>query len=651
VVFFRLKRFFLSLAAFLASQIAVELHAQDGVIDLAALPNYANQKKPAYIQKDNAPAWNQISDAGATLGRVLFYDKRLSRNETVSCSSCHQQAHAFGDIERVSSGVAGTTGRHAMRLTNARFGSELHFFWDERATTLENQVTQPIKNAAEMGFSGSAGDPAFSDLISRLAAIPEYPALFNFAFGSRTIDETRIQNAIAQFVRSIQSFDSRYDDGRLMAADNQPFPNFTASENIGKQLFLGPPNQGGAGCAACHRPPEFDIDPNSRNNGVTAAIGGGTDLTNTRSASLRNLVGSAGEFNGAYMHNGSFTTIAQVINHYAAIPADNPNLDPRLRRPGGGGQILNLTAQQRVALEAFLFTLSGNAVYTDQRWSSPFSTAGTITLINVPPTPTPTPPSAQPLNISTRLEVGTGDHAMIGGFIITGNHPKPVLIRALGPSLSNLGLTGLLDDPVLELHAANGDLLFQNDNWKDEQRSQIEVTPFQPANDREAVIIASLPAAAYTAVLTGKDQTSGIGLLEIYDLDQAVDSQLANISTRGFVGAQNNVMIGGFILGGNNSTRVAIRGLGPSLSQFGLGNLLADPTLELHDANGAILIANDNWTDDPASAALLSANGLAPSNSNESAIFTSLAPGQFTAILAGKNSGTGLGIIEVYNLR
>ena len=151
--------------------------------------------------------------------------------------------------------------------------------------------------------------------------------------------------------------------------------------------------------------------------------------------------------------------------------------------------------------------------------------------------------------------------------------------------------------------------------------------------------------------MTGINQTTGIGLIEIYDLDQAVDSQLANISTRGFVGAQNNVMIGGFILGGDNSTRVAIRGLGPSLSQFGLTNLLADPTLELHDANGATLITNDNWTDDPASAALLTANGLAPANSSESAIFTTLPPGQFTAILAGKNGGTGLGIIEVYNLR
>jgi hypothetical protein len=131
-------------------------------------------------------------------------------------------------------------------------------------------------------------------------------------------------------------------------------------------------------------------------------------------------------------------------------------------------------------------------------------------------------------------------------------------------------------------------VLFQNDNWKDAQRTQIEGTLFQPTDDREPVIVASLPPAAYTAILTGKNQTTGIGLIEIYDRDQTAGAELQNISTRGFVGAQSNVLIGGFILSGNNNTRVAVRGLGPSLSQFGLTNLLADPTLELHDGNGAI---------------------------------------------------------------
>ena len=185
---------------------------------------------------------------------------------------------------------------------------------------------------------------------------------------------------------------------------------------------------------------------------------------------------------------------------------------------------------------------------------------------------------------------------------------------------------------------------------KKTQRSQIEGTLFQPSDDRESVILASLAPAAYTAILTGKNQTAGIGLIEIYDTDQTVDSQLANTSTRGFVGAQDKVMIGGFILGGNGNTRVAIRGLGPSLTQFGLTNVLPDPTLELHNANGATLITYDNWTDDPGSAALLRDNGLALANQNESAIFTSLPPGQFTAILAGRNGATGIGTIEIYNL-
>jgi cytochrome c peroxidase len=638
-----MRRLF-ALVAFFSARLTV--CAQNGVIDLAALPNYANQKVPAYILKDNTPDENPISDYGATLGRVLFYDKRLSRNNTVSCASCHQQAHGFSDPSIASTGVAGMTGRHAMRLSNEKFGNESHYFWDERVTFLENQITDPIRNAIEMGFSGAGGDPAFSDLVAKLSATQEYPILFKLAFGSSTIDEGGIESAVAQFIRSIQSFDSKYDNGRAFVADSKPFPNFTNSENNGKQLFITAPNQGGAGCAVCHRPPEFDIDPNSRNNGVITAIGGGTDLTNTRAPSLRNLARPTGQLNGPLMHNGAFTTLAQVIDHYAAIPGDNANLDPRLQRPGGGVQTLNLTAQQRLDLESFLLTLSGNALYTDPKWSDPFRADGTLTLTNVPGAM-----PAQALNISTRLEVSTGDNVMIGGFIIKGNSSKSVLIRGLGPSLSNLGLTGVLLDPVLELRGADGAVLFQNDNWKDNQRTQIEGTAFQPTDDREPVIVASLPPAAYTAILTGKNQTTGIGLIEIYDRDQAADSELQNISTRGFVGAQSNVLIGGFILGGNNNTRVAVRGLGPSLSQFGLTNLLADPTLELHDGNGAILIANDNWADDSAAADLLRANGLALSDPRESAIFTTLPAGQFTAILAGKNGGIGIGTIEVYNLR
>jgi len=241
---------------------------------------------------------------------------------------------------------------------------------------------------------------------------------------------------------------------------------------------------------------------------------------------------------------------------------------------------------------------------------------------------------------------------MIGGFIMTGNIPKSVVLRGLGPSLSRFGITDLLLDPVLELRGNSGSLIFRNDNWKDSQQAQIEATGLQPTDDRESAIVTTLPPTAYTVILTGKNGTTGIGTVEVYDNNQAVDSQLANISTRGFVQTQDKVMIGGFTLGvNNNPARIAVRGLGPSLAQSGLSNVLADPTLELRDANGTLLIANDDWQSDPVSAAQLAANGLALPNPKESGIFTLLPGGQFTAILAGKNGGIGIGLVEIYNIR
>jgi hypothetical protein len=252
--------------------------------------------------------------------------------------------------------------------------------------------------------------------------------------------------------------------------------------------------------------------------------------------------------------------------------------------------------------------------------------------------------------------VDVGDKVMIGGFIIRGNSSKAVLLRGMGPSLTSSGIpaANVLNDPVLELHGPNGALITSNDNWKDSpQRSQFESGPFQPTDDRESVILATLQPGAYTAILRGAGNTTGVGLVEVYDYDSAADSDLANISTRGFVQTGNEVMIGGFVLGGtNNPTNIAVRAIGPSLSTFGLANLLADPTLELHNANGTIMVSNDNWQDDPASAALLTANGLAPTDARESGIFTSLAPpGQFTAIVAGKNGTIGIALVEIYNLK
>lgn len=353
-----------------------------GKIDLANLSNYANQTKPAYITKDNT-AGNSITDKGATLGRVLFYDKNLSSNNTISCSSCHIQANAFGDVAVASTGVNGLTTRHSMRLVNSRFSNEAKFFWDERAATLEAQSTQPIQNHIEMGFSGSDGDSSFSTLITKLSGIGYYKELFKYVYGSEEITENKIQLALAQFVRSIQSFDSKYDIGRATAQnDNQNFANFTAQENQGKSLFLaaalfdatGNRTGGGFGCAGCHAPPEFDIDPNTKNNGIIGVLNGtGIEITNTKAPSLRDVLKADGTPNGPMMHTGVFTTIQTVIGHYDAIniAPGNTNLDPRLM-PNGFGQRLNLTAPEVNALIAFIKTLTGTTVYTDPKWSSPF---------------------------------------------------------------------------------------------------------------------------------------------------------------------------------------------------------------------------------------------------------------------------------------
>ena len=251
------------------------------------------------------------------------------------------------------------------------------------------------------------------------------------------------------------------------------------------------------------------------------------------------------------------------------------------------------------------------------------------------------------------MRVEAGNNVLIGGFIITGNASKSVAVRGLGPSLIQFGIGSILSDPTLEVRGSNNALLFANDDWQDNsaQAAQLTALSLAPQDPKESGIVATLPPGAYTAVLAGNNQETGVGLLEIYDANAAVDAQLANISTRGFVLSGNNVMIGGFILGGGSNARVAVRGLGPSLAQFGLNPVLNDPTLELHDSNGATLVANDDWVSDSASAAQLTANGLALTHPKESGIFVSLPPGAFTAILAGKNGGIGIGLVEIYNLK
>jgi hypothetical protein len=238
-----------------------------------------------------------------------------------------------------------------------------------------------------------------------------------------------------------------------------------------------------------------------------------------------------------------------------------------------------------------------------------------------------------------------------------------VLVRAIGPSLTQSGVPGALADPVLELRGNCGNeicipeavISITNDNWRDDPVQEVAIiaTGLPPTNNLESAIVADLYPGVYTAVVRGKNNTSGVALVEVYDLSPALLGKLANISTRALVGTGNNIAIAGFTLGGHNGNdRIVARGMGPSLAPrfFPASAVLANPTLELRDANGALLIANNDWQDNAAQAAALTAAGLAPSNNLESGIIATLPPGLYTALLAGLNNATGIGLVEVYDL-
>lgn len=253
-------------------------------------------------------------------------------------------------------------------------------------------------------------------------------------------------------------------------------------------------------------------------------------------------------------------------------------------------------------------------------------------------------------NISTRVSAGTGDNRLIGGFIISGTASKKVIVRAMGPSLDQFGVSSALADPTLELHDATGAVIATNDNWADSQETDIEATGIAPTNEFESAIIRTLPPGAYTALVDGKDGNVGTALVEVYDLSPTSSSTLGNISTRGAVGPQSDVMIGGFIIGGTTgNTRVLVRSVAPSLISAGINDAMPDPTLELRDGNGTLIAANDNWREGPEIE--IQESTLAPSNDLESAIITTLPSGPYTAVIHEKNGQSGIGLFEVYNLQ
>ncbi len=338
--------------------------------------NYSSPTLPAtFLQppisgQDNTPQNNAVTNNGATLGRALFYDKRLSLNQTVSCSSCHQAQHGFSDPRPFSVGFeGGLTDRNSMGLSNARWYQRRAFFWDERAATLEDQVLQPIQNSVEMGMT-------LPGLVARLSEEPYYASLFTQAFGSATVTSDRISKALAQFVRSLISTQSKFDAGR---AATPAFSNFTAQENLGRTVF-NTNTQGN--CAACHGTDNFVPGANLNNNGLEnpfidkgrgEVTGLSADEGLFKVPSLRNI-----ELTAPYMHDGRFATLEQVVEFYNSGVVNHPNLSPPLRNaPGtpnaGEPRRLNLTTEQKAALVAFLKTLTDTSLTTDPRFQDPFN--------------------------------------------------------------------------------------------------------------------------------------------------------------------------------------------------------------------------------------------------------------------------------------
>lgn len=336
--------------------------------------NIPGQALPTSINGlDNTPMDNILTNSGATLGRVLFYDKKLSANGTIACASCHKQDKGFSDDAVLSVGFnGGLTGRHSMPLINSRFYQRGRFFWDERAGTLEEQVLMPFQDPVEMGMT-------LNQVVSTVQQQSYYPNLFEKAFGTSEITSDKISKALAQFVRSIVSHSSKYDNGRATSTTpGANFSNFTAEENLGKSIFFRTIPNGGGACFACHTTEAFvSANPGPQNNGLdaftTTDLGAGAVFPNPifigrfKTTSLRDI-----DVTAPYMHDGRFTTLEEVVEHYNSGIQNHPTLSPALLDVNGNAVRLNFTEVQKAALVAFLKTLTDSNVATEPKWSNPF---------------------------------------------------------------------------------------------------------------------------------------------------------------------------------------------------------------------------------------------------------------------------------------
>lgn len=391
-----LALFFVSLIACKEDLPAPVDNDYSDIYNLPTVPyNYSNIQFPTTFSEyvfsfDNTPIDNPITDEGATLGRVLFYDKQLSRNGTIACASCHKQELGFADGEPQSEGFDGQLGRrNAMGIANARFYKPKRFFWDHRAATLEDQVLMPFQNPLEMGMT-------LDGLVDKVASLAYYRPLFKNAFNDENVTSNRISKALAQFVRSIYSFNTKYDKGLEMTRDIfEDFPNFTPLENLGKRIFNGEATPEAIGtCVTCHLPNAIPLhyitgtSPNANqvifSGGEADNIGLDPDTTGVdngegafygilglfghfKTPSLRNI-----ELTAPYMHDGRFATLEEVVEHYSTGVLDHPYLSAHMKDSNGAPRHLELNPKEAAALVAFLKTLTDEELVNDERFFDPF---------------------------------------------------------------------------------------------------------------------------------------------------------------------------------------------------------------------------------------------------------------------------------------
>ncbi len=376
--------------------------------------------------------------------------------------------------------------------------------------------------------------------------------------------------------------------------------------------------------------------------------GGGITFAN---GGAYQLGGTIGQHDAGASTGGAYSLASGYWGVINVIPSPTPTATPTAPPPSPTPSVTPTSTP--TATPTVAPTVTPPATPSATPTGTPIATPSATPSTTPSPAPSASPTAtAKAINLSTRMRVQTGERVGIGGFIITGSAPKQVLLRAIGPSLSHFGVPDVLIDPVMELHGPAGFVTVTNDDWRDTQETGIQATSIPPTDNLESAILATLNPGSYTAIVRGKSNTSGVALIEIYDLNQGAASKLANLSTRAFISTGSDIAIAGFTLSdGNGSGQIVVRGIGPSLAPGALpaGAVLANPTLELRDANGVLLNTNNDWQDNAAQAAIITGAGLAPTNNLEAAIAATLPPGVYTALLAGMNNGTGIGLVEVYD--